>query len=169
MEFVFDTGDHEDIYQNESATRFHYNEPKFSNSSARKTVVTGLSDIEFTSPPPAKRKATAPVKYVKPLPKKRKSKKKKFELNFTSIFLLVCVGLVIRLVSMEGGVADYIKMDNVLNAKKKELARLSTENIELKKEIHLINTSSKYQEKLARKHLGVIANNEYLVLFGKNE
>ncbi len=169
MEFVFDTGDHEDLYYTGNGTKFHHtNNNRFSSSAQRKSVVTGLSDIEFTGPAKSSKSIT-PVKYVRPLTASKKKAKTKSQSKYKWFCLsnIFYVGMVLRLLFMEGGVIDFYKMENVLENRKKEYSRLTEENIELRKEIHLIQTSKVFQKKLAREHLGVIGANEYLVLFGK--
>ena len=69
---------------------------------------------------------------------------------------------------MEGGVIDFHQMDSVLIEKKAYLEQLKSENKSLALEIKKMRTSPQYQKKIARDHLGVIAKDEYLVLFGKN-
>jgi len=136
----------------------------------RNSVATGMDDVEFAEPvKPRRRKKAAPVKYVKPLKKAAKRRSTlKFEWTMTKVGWLICLGLLVRLVTMEGGLLDYNSMDEALIAKQTELKSLRTENAEIIREIHNIKTSARYQKKLARDHLGVIAPDEYLVIFTKD-
>ena len=69
---------------------------------------------------------------------------------------------------MESGVIDYYEMENTLDKRGHQLELVKEENAQLVSEIHEIKTSPRYQKKLAREHLGVIASNEYLILFAKD-
>ena len=73
-----------------------------------------------------------------------------------------------RLLFMENGVVDYYSLEATIEGKHEKLALVQNENAELVTEIHKIQTSRKYQKKVARDHLGVIASNEYLILFAKD-
>ena len=66
---------------------------------------------------------------------------------------------------MDSGILDYHKMNEVLDQKNHDLELLRQDNVQLMKEIHLIKTSVAHQKKLTRDHLGVIADDEYLILF----
>lgn len=143
-----------------------------SRRTTRNSVANGVDDIEFADPikPRRKKRASSPVKYIKPLKKSAKKRKStlKFEWSMNKLGWLACLGLLVRLVTMEGGLLDYNSMDEALVAKELELKSLRIENAELAQEIHKIKTSKRYQKKLARDHLGVIAKDEYLVLFTKD-
>ncbi len=143
-----------------------------SNSSRRTTrrsVPTSFSDIEFNEPVKrTRRRATGPkVSYVKSPKKKKRVKTAKFEWTWMKVGWLICVALVLRLFFMESGVIDYYQMNQVLEQKDNDLISLRQENAELIREIHKIKTSPAYQKKLARDHLGVLAKDEYLVLFSR--
>jgi cell division protein FtsB len=128
-----------------------------------------MADVEFTEPKrPAKRKTGPKVNYVKSVKKKRKSAKKKFEWSWTKAGWMMCGALVLRLVFMEGGVIDFNSMENTLIKKEHHLQNLRKENAELIQEIHKLRTSPQYQRKITREHLGVIAKDEYLVLFSRD-
>jgi cell division protein FtsB len=80
--------------------------------------------------------------------------------------LWICFGfLFLRLIFMENGVVDYYKMETDLEYKHDVQLNLVQENKDLITEIKLIKTSSNYQKKLAREHLGVIDRDEFLILF----
>ena len=141
----------------------------------RTSVANSYSDIEFVDPVNSPRRSRGPkVNYVKSVKKSTRSRTRsassavKFEWTWMKLGWLMCFALVVRLFMMEGGVADYYSMDQALIEKNKELDSLRLENAELVKEIHKIRTSPQYQKQLAREHLGVIAKDEYLVLFSKD-
>jgi cell division protein FtsB len=135
----------------------------------RRTVANGTSDVEFTEPrKPAKRTKGPKVNYVKPVSRKRKSAATKFEWSWTKAGWMVCGALVLRLIFMEGGVVDFNSMENTLVKKEYTLQSVRQENADLIQEIHKLRTSPQYQKKITRDHLGVIAKDEYLVLFSKD-
>jgi hypothetical protein len=135
----------------------------------RRSVANGISDVEFTEPrKPAKRAKGPKVNYVKPVKRKRKSAASKFEWTWNKAGWMACGALVLRLVFMEGGVVDYNSMENTLIKKKHNLQSVRKQNAELIQEIHKLRTSPQYQKKITREHLGVIAKDEYLVLFSKD-
>ena len=172
LEFVFDTDNEYSSAANQDDF-FAQAEPaprRRRTSTARRTVPTSFSDIEFNEPVKRSRKrATGPkVSYTKSPKKKKRKSLSSFEWTWNKVGWIFCAGLVLRLFLMESGVIDYHHMNQTLNKKQKDLESLRIENAGLIKEIHKIRTSPSYQKKLARDHLGVIAKDEYLVLFGKD-
>ncbi len=146
-------------------------EKKSARRASRRTLPKNFSDIEFNEPPPkrARKRTTGPkVTYVKSV-KKKKSRKtaKSFEWSWTKLGWMACGALVLRLFFMDSGVIDYHKMNQTLEKKDLDLKMLRQDNADLITEIHKIKTSPSYQKKLARDHLGVIAKDEYLILFAK--
>ncbi len=73
--------------------------------------------------------------------------------------------LVLRLIFMDRGVWDWFSTENVIKEKKEELAELQRENKAIKAEIGRIQVDKGYQKQLAKEHLGVIAADEFLILF----
>ncbi|MAX67478.1 MAG: septum formation initiator family protein [Bacteriovoracaceae bacterium] len=179
MEFVFENDKNADIVQNtfdivspssqsrsQGATMASSRQAK----KARRTLPKSFSDIEFNEPPKrSRRKTTGPkVNYVKSVKKKKRKTAKSFKWTWTKLGWVGCGFLVLRLFFMESGVLDYHKMNQTLIKKQNNLELLRLENAELIREIHRIKTSPVYQKKLARDHLGVIAKDEYLVLFSRD-
>lgn len=77
--------------------------------------------------------------------------------------------LVLRLFFMDRGVWDYVATESNLEEKRQELKSIQVENSSLKTEITKIQTDRNYQRSLAKEHLGVIAADEFLILFaGEN-
>ena len=73
--------------------------------------------------------------------------------------------LVLRLICMDRGVWDYFSTENAIKEKKADLQSIRTENKSLKVEISRIQLDKNYQRLLAKDHLGVIAADEFLILF----
>lgn len=136
-----------------------------SSPAKRKSVPAKASDVELTPNPRRKRKS-AKVSYLKNAKTpKRKNKSEKFTWSWNKVGWLVCFGVFLRLIFMDRGVAQYYQMQETLTEKKRELKLIEEENIELMSEIHQIKVNPLYQKKAAREHLGVIARDEYLILF----
>lgn len=73
--------------------------------------------------------------------------------------------LVLRLIFMDRGVWDYFATEGVIKEKQNEFRSIQKENKELKTEITRIQVDRNYQRQLAKEHLGVIAVDEFLILF----
>jgi cell division protein FtsB len=73
--------------------------------------------------------------------------------------------LVLRLIFMDRGVWDYFATESNIREKQEELKDIRTENAQLKTEIARIQKDSNFQRHLAKEHLGVIAADEFLILF----
>ncbi len=73
--------------------------------------------------------------------------------------------LMLRVVFMERGVIDYMGMNGKIKDSQHELSRVKNENQDIGKEIRRISLDKTYQRQLAKEHLGVIAADEFLILF----
>jgi cell division protein FtsB len=73
--------------------------------------------------------------------------------------------LVLRLICMDRGVWDYFSTESDIREKQRELKSIHTENKELRTEITRIQSDKNYQRQLSKEHLGVIAADEFLILF----
>lgn len=73
--------------------------------------------------------------------------------------------LVLRLIFMDRGVWDYFATEGSIREKQNELKSIQTENKSLRTEIVKIQSDKNYQRQLAKEHLGVIAADEFLILF----
>jgi len=73
--------------------------------------------------------------------------------------------LVLRLICMDRGVWDYFATEGNIREKQEELSEIRKENASLKTEITKIQVDKNYQRQLAKEHLGVIAADEFLILF----
>ncbi len=93
-------------------------------------------------------------------------KKQKVKTNLLTKTAWSVVGLlVLRLICMDRGVWDYFSTESVIQEKNQELMSLRAENKEIKTEITRIQLDRNYQRQLAKEHLGVIAADEFLILF----
>ncbi len=107
---------------------------------------------------------------VEKLPARKTSTSSKKK-NKTSKNLLAKAGwaivamLVLRLIAMDRGVWDYFSTESEIKNKRQELKSIQRENLELKTEISRIQLDRNYQKQLAKEHLGVIAADEFLILF----
>ena len=70
---------------------------------------------------------------------------------------------------MQGGVVDYFNMEAQIEAKMAQVQALKLENTHLEQEIKKIKTDASYQKQLARESLGVIAKDEYLIVFPREK
>lgn len=97
-------------------------------------------------------------------------KKEKANKNLLAKAAWAVIGLlVLRLIFMDRGVWDYFAAEGEIRNKKDELASIRKENVELKNEIQKIQHDPNFQRSLAKEHLGVIAADEFLILFaGEN-
>ncbi|MFP5385199.1 MAG: FtsB family cell division protein [Bacteriovoracia bacterium] len=94
---------------------------------------------------------------------KKNSKLKK---NLLSKIGWAVIGLlVLRLIFMDRGVWDYFATEGAIQDKRDELSSIKKENGELKTEISRIQLDKNFQKQLAKEHLGVIAADEFLILF----
>lgn len=97
-------------------------------------------------------------------PKKNTSSKLKKNL-LTKIGWSVIGLLILRLICMDRGVWDYFATESAISDKQNELQSIHRENKDLKSEIIRIQADKGYQRQLAKEHLGVIAADEFLILF----
>ncbi|MFL5785691.1 MAG: FtsB family cell division protein [Bacteriovoracaceae bacterium] len=73
--------------------------------------------------------------------------------------------LILRLICMDRGVWDYFTTEGSIREKHRELKSIQDENKSLRTEIVKIQSDRNYQRQLAKEHLGVIAADEFLILF----
>lgn len=94
------------------------------------------------------------------------NKKPKVRKNVLAKIGWAVVGvLVLRLIAMDRGVWDYFATESTIREKKAELRTIQEENTSLRSEIVKIQSDRNYQRQLAKEHLGVIAADEFLILF----
>ena len=80
-----------------------------------------------------------------------------------------CCILLGRLIFADRGVVDYYARQGVIQQKIYQNHLVVKENSELQGEIKLLTQNPAYRKKLVRKHLGVIAQEEYLILFARDK
>lgn len=96
----------------------------------------------------------------------RAQKKPKVRKNILAKLGWSVIGLlVLRLICMDRGVWDYFATEGAIREKQSELKSYHDENKSLRTEIVKIQTDKNYQRQLAKEHLGVIAVDEFLILF----
>lgn len=96
----------------------------------------------------------------------RAAKKPKVRKNILAKIGWSVIGLlVLRLIFMDRGVWDYFATEGSIREKQNELKSIQTENKSLRTEIVKIQSDRNYQRQLAKEHLGVIAADEFLILF----
>lgn len=132
----------------------------------RRKRVSGIDDIEMA---PTRQRSAGILKKAK---KKNIQLKKRIptdsNLTFKQKFFWVFVSLtILRLFFMERGVIDFYQKKLEISDIRQEIIRLTQDNIALQNEIKKIKYDSSYQKKMARQHLGVIARDEYLILFAE--
>ncbi len=139
-----------------------------STSSTRKSVARA-SDTQFVSEiRSSRRKAPAPVSYtIKKSKKSTRKKKSKINEWLIKAGWFFCFFLLLRLVFSERGIIDYYSSKEILNDNSKTIAMLKNETKSLGKEIQMIKYDQLYQKKLVRDMLGLIAKDEYLILFSR--
>lgn len=139
-------------------------------SSGRKRA-RGIDDIEFTS---TRQRSAGILKKAKKkkvtLSKKKKMAQMSEGLSFKQKIFWIFVGVtILRLFFMDRGIWDFYQNKMEIQNIQYEISRLQTENKTLIEEIRNIRYDSTYQKKMARQHLGVIARDEYLILFAEEK
>lgn len=96
----------------------------------------------------------------------RADKKPKVRKNILAKIGWSVIGLlVLRLICMDRGVWDYFATEGAIKENSSELRSIQDENKSLRTEIGKIQLDKNYQRQLAKEHLGVIAVDEFLILF----
>lgn len=138
----------------------------FDKKSTRRTVATG-GEAEILMPSKRRSSQVSKVRYSKN--SKSTTRSTKESKSFWARLGWVIIGLLsLRLVFMDRGVIDYFRMQNRLSSMTSEHQFYQTENISLRQEIKKIRYDSSYQRSLAKEHLGVIAADEFLILFAQD-
>jgi cell division protein FtsB len=96
----------------------------------------------------------------------RAQKKPKVRKNVLAKIGWSVIGLlVLRLIFMDRGIWDYFATEGAIKENNSELRSIQDENKSLRTEIVKIQSDRNYQRQLAKEHLGVIAVDEFLILF----
>lgn len=130
------------------------------SSALSETEIEYLDEEEFEEEEVVER---LPARRTSSLTKKNSKTKSK---NLLAKMGWALIGLlVLRLVFMDRGVWDYFATESLIKEKQSELSSLRRENKDLKAEISRIQVDKNFQKQLAKEHLGVIAVDEFLILF----
>lgn len=121
-----------------------------------RSTTNALTKVSYRKTPTRKRAAKAPVTITV---------SERWQKIFTGLALAVCGVLLVRLIFSNGGVIDYYSRVNQYKDKQREYQRTIADNKKIIAEIKKIKTNPSYQKKLVRDHLGLIASDEYLVVF----
>jgi cell division protein FtsB len=138
---------------------------------SRRSLPETVDDIGITGTRrkrATKKTSSQKVKYVKAPSKRKSNSGAKFVWTWQKLWWMVALVTFTRLLFMENGVIDYYSLENTIKENQNKLALIKKDNTQIVAEIHKIQTSPKHQRKVARDHLGVIAANEYLVLFSED-
>ena len=120
------------------------------------------TEIEYLEEEEEEEVETKPVRKTSSSAKSKSNLKK----NLLSKVGWSVIGLlVLRLICMDRGVWDYFSTEGVIREKLDEHKSIQRENKELKAEISRIQVDKNFQRQLAKEHLGVIAVDEFLILF----
>ncbi len=132
-----------------------------------RTSVARPDDFSFVTPAvPRKVVAkTLPVRY-KTESRSKKGIKGLLAKSLGWIKAGVVVFILARLLFSEGGVIEYIGRNKTYNDLALYQQSLTDDNESLVKEIKQIETDVTLQKELMREHLGLIAPDEYMILFG---
>lgn len=150
-------------YRPKNSVKFAQSAPTTTRTRRRRT--SRIDDIELTGT----RTRSAGIL--------KKNKKKKVELkkiaspkNLTwkqKLFWAFIAMTVLRLFFMERGIWDFYQNKLSIEGINQEITLLKRENSSLRGEIKKVRYDRHYQKQMARQHLGVIARDEYLILFAK--
>ena len=142
------------------------------NAFSKKDDEVGKPSVELVT---VSRKRTAKagedVEFINPIVKRRsksksRSKKKGFRFSLDLVIGLIFFFMGVNLFFTSGGIIDLIQSKARIGEGEKYLSQVVNDNQKIKEEITKLQHSSSYQKKIAREHLGAIAKDEYLVIFG---
>jgi cell division protein FtsB len=156
---------HAPTYFETTATRKSIGGPNDTEFVGRRQSTLQSTEIEYLNDEEVEEEEiveTRPARSPSTSSKKKEKAKKNIlaKLGWSVIGLLV-----LRLIFMDRGVWDYFSTESDIKEKRNELRSIQKENGELKTEISRIQLDRNYQKQLAKEHLGVIAVDEFLILF----
>lgn len=96
---------------------------------------------------------------------KSKAKNKNKVALLPRIGWAIAVVMLMRLIFMERGVLQYWRMNGTIAEHEHELELTKKENAEIRAQVHRAKYDKGYQRQLAKEQLGVIAADEFLILF----
>lgn len=84
------------------------------------------------------------------------------------IFLGICnLALFARMIWSPTGLMEYRAMKDRYQQLKTDVSRLDQENLQLSRDIRLLQTDSKYVEKMVRQKLHYVRDNEIVYIFAE--
>jgi hypothetical protein len=149
-------------------------------ATTRRAPVKALEDQDFL--PPRRRAVSVPqVEYLdetededeeedevvekRPARARAKPKSKDRSTLLPRIGWGIAALLLLRMAFMERGLIQYWRMSGTIGERETELARVRRENQDIRGELRRIEFDKGHQRWLAKEHLGVIAADEFLILF----
>ena len=84
-----------------------------------------------------------------------------------SFYLALLIFLLCKLFFGHRGIYDYSRNETFLAKKESALIRLEKSNQALLEDITKLRVDEKFQKKLARDELGVLSEDEFIVIFGR--
>lgn len=149
-----------------TSTRKSIGHPDFTDMLEHRAGEVAEADIDYLDEEEDLEEEVEVVVEKRPARSTSSSAKKKNKKNIIPKILWSIIGLlVLRLIAMDRGVWDYFAAENTIQEKHEELASINRENKELKTEIARLQMDGGFQRQLAKEHLGVIAADEFLILF----
>lgn len=167
----------EPIRQREPVREVHHesqHQTQHQTSQVRSTSVVSRrsvakpDDTEFVPVKRATKKVASQISYSTSTGRK---KPKSLDPKLTGYLVkgcwIFCGVMVLRLIFANGGVTDYYSQKSQVNERVNQLKEIKKENMQLVREIERMRTDAGFQKKLVRDNLGFIANDEFLILFPK--
>lgn len=150
------------VFETTSRTRKSFSHPDETDLIQHRSSELAETDIDYLDGEEEEEEVeTRPARIASKTQKKTKVRKNILaKLGWSVIGLLV-----LRLICMDRGVWDYFATEGGIREKKQELKSIQDENTALRSEIVKIQSDKNYQRQLAKEHLGVIAVDEFLILF----
>jgi cell division protein FtsB len=140
--------------------------PRPSTAVVSRRSVAKPDDTEFVPVKRATKKVTSQISYTTSSTRK---KAKQIDPTFTNYLVkgawVFCVIMVLRLIFANGGITDFYSQKDQLNERVTQLTDIKKENMQLVREIERMRNDFGYQKKLVRDNLGFIAQDEFLILF----
>ncbi len=134
------------------------------NSAPTRLSVGRVGQTTMTSSAPSVARAPSMISYGQQ--KKATWKEKLYKYGYYSLWIF-CLFLLIRLFIAERGIIEYYGLQSTMMNKIQVQKDIIKSNKELLVEIGKIKNSNIYQKHIIRDRLGLIARNEYLILFSE--
>ena len=132
-----------------------------------RTGVARPSDIQFTGPlkrETVKKNLGRPSFIARHIDKDLRAKVLRYSILFGWLFNAILLG---RLIFADRGILDYYSKICFLQSKHEQMKEIKADITNLEKEIILIQSDVRYQRKIVRDQLGFISDEEFLILFAK--